>query len=92
MVRFSAPALTLLSVGPKPRLTRDLAFNLLKRNADPGMSCRFAINDRSTEVLVLVDQLLSTLDDAEFVHHIEHVAKVAADFKLAVNVEAISAS
>lgn len=92
MVRFSAPALKVMGVGSRPRLTRDLAFDLLKRNADPHMNCRFAINDDATEVLVLVDQLLATLDEAEFRQHIQHVAKVAQDFELSLNVGSVSAS
>lgn len=92
MVRFSAPALRVMGVSSRTRLTRDLAFDLLKRNADPRMNCRFAINDDATEVLVLVDQLLATLDDAEFMQHIQHVAKTAADFELSLNVGSVSAS
>jgi hypothetical protein len=92
MVRFSAPALKVMGVGSRARMSRDLAFELLKRNADPGMNCRFAVNDDATEVLVLVDQLLATLDDAEFLQHIKHVASVAEDFDLSRNVGTVSAS
>lgn len=92
LVRFSAPTLKVMGVGSKSRMTRDLAFDLLRRNADPGMNCRFAINDDATEVLVLVDQLLGTLDDAEFLQHIRHVAKVAEEFELSRSVGTVTAS
>ena len=92
MVRFSAPALKVVSVGSRRRrITRDVAFDLLKRNADPGMNCRFAVNENVTEVLVLVDQLLATLDEAEFLQHVKQVARAAEDFELTQNVGTVSA-
>lgn len=92
MVRFSTPALMVMGVVARPRMTRDMALDLLRRNADPGMNCRFAINDDATEVVVLVDQLLATLDDAEFLQHIQHVARVAEEFDLSRNVGTVSDS
>lgn len=82
MVRFSAPTLKLAGVNPRLRLTRELAFEMLRRNADPNMYCRFAIDDDATQVIVLVDQLLATLDEAEFTQHLHHIAQTAEGFEL----------
>ena len=81
MVRFSSSALKVMGVGSRRRIARDVALDLLRRNAGPAMNCRFAINRDATEVLVLVDQLLATLDDLEFMEHIRQVAKAAEDFE-----------
>ena len=88
VVRFSTPARKVMAVGARRRITRDLALDLLKRNADPGMNCRFAINKDATEVLVLVDQLLATLDEVEFLQHIKQVASSAEDFEQSPSVRA----
>lgn len=92
MVRFSSPALKMIGVAARARMSRELAVELLKRNAEPSVHCRFAVNDEATEVLVLVDQLLGTLDDAEFLQHMKHVAKVAEEFELSRNLGSVTAS
>ena len=80
MVRFSSPALKAVSVGTK-KLSKEFLLDLLTKNANAEMNCRFAIEDDG-KVVVLVDQLLETLDDAEFRRHVAHVAQVADEFEL----------
>lgn len=82
MVRFVSPVMRIAGVGGRAKLSRELAVDLLRRNAAKDVNCRFAIDDDGTTVVVLVDQLLATLDDAEFTHHIDHVVEVAEGFAL----------
>ena len=90
IVRFWSPALDVSSGGkgakkwPTPALNKTkktFLLYLLERNASPDLSCRFAISREEEAVIVLVDQLLATLDDQEFQQQIEHVARVADDFE-----------
>lgn len=82
VVRFSSPTLRLVGVNSRARLPRELLLKLLMHNSRPDMNCRFAIEDEEGIIVVLVDQLLGTLDDAEFNRHVHHVAQVAHDFQL----------
>lgn len=81
VVRFSSPTLKLVGPNSKSKLSKEVLLNLLIRNADADMNCRFAIEDDESVIVVLVDQLLGTLDEAEFRKHVHHVAHVAADFE-----------
>lgn len=82
VVRFSAPTLKLVGMSSRSRLPKEFLLDLLMRNSDPDMNCRFAIVDEDSVIVVLVDQLLGTLDEAELKGHIHHVARVAAEFEL----------
>jgi hypothetical protein len=82
IVRFSSPTLELKGVNSRSRLPKEFLLNLLVRNADPDMNCRFAVDDEEGLVVVLVDQLLGTLDEAEFRQHVQHVADVASKFEM----------
>ena len=83
VVRFSSPTLRVTGVKSRSRLPKELLLDLLERNADPEINCRFAIEqDEGPVVVVLVDQLLGTLDEAEFQKHVVHVAQVASSFDL----------
>ena len=82
VVRFSSPTLKLVGPNSRSKLSKEVLLNLLIRNADPEMNCRFAIEDDESVIVVLVDQLLGTLDEAEFRKHVHHVAHVAAEFEL----------
>jgi hypothetical protein len=55
------------------------AIYLLERNHDPSMQCRFAIDPRSHNIEVLVDQLLETMDSPELVSHVDAVVRAAGD-------------
>jgi hypothetical protein len=69
---------------PTPKLNNtDKAFfiDLLQRNSEPGLNCRFAISEEERAVIVLVDQLIESFDKPEFIQHVEHVAQVADDFE-----------
>jgi len=88
-VRFSSPAMSLASSRssgkwPTPKLnklSKGFLVDLLERNARPDLNCRFTLDRTEQAVTVVVDQLLETLDDEEFRHHVEHVAKVADDYE-----------
>jgi hypothetical protein len=83
VVRFSSPTLRVVGVKSRSRLSKELLLELLERNADPDINCRFAIEqDDGPVVVVLADQLLGTLDEAEFKKHVVHVAQVASSFDL----------
>jgi hypothetical protein len=89
VVRFSSPAAMLIGKS-RARLPKDLLLDLLRRNAEPDVNCRFAIENEGL-IVVLVDQLLETLDESEFKRHIQHVAEVAEAFELdRVNVPTVS--
>lgn len=80
VVRFSSPTLKLVGSNSRSKLSKEVLLKLLIRNADSDMNCRFAIEDDESLIVVLVDQLLGTLDEAEFRKHVYHVAHVAAEF------------
>jgi hypothetical protein len=80
MVRFYTKPIAGSSQARTKKLSRETAVRLLECNSAPNMACRFAI-DQSGEVVVLADQLLATLDDDEFRHHVTHVAEVAEHFE-----------
>jgi len=61
--------------------------HLLEMNAEAGMKCRYAIDREKQAVIVLVDQILSTLDEQEFRQHLEHVASVADGYERAMGVD-----
>ena len=82
VVRFSSPTLKIVGV-KSSRLSKELLLDLLMRNAAPNINCRFAVEQEDGPVVVvLADQLLGTLDEAEFKKHVEHVAQVASEFDL----------
>jgi hypothetical protein len=61
------------------KLPKDYLLKLLKRNSSTEMSCRFALSDELGALIVVVDQLTSSLDEQELRQHIDHVAEVAAN-------------
>jgi hypothetical protein len=92
VLRFWSPALNLAparkskkSPWPATKLKRGLGLNglvdLLERNAKTSMNCRFAVDREKELLVVIVDQLLATMDEQEFSKHVEHVAKTADDFE-----------
>lgn len=96
-LRFWSPA---LSVAPRrnPKtptwptsklkaLKIDGLVELLEKNAQPGMRCRYGIDRSRQAVVVIVDQLLSTLDEEEFRQHLEHVAAVADEYERQLGVD-----
>lgn len=80
MVRFYTKPLATSLPARNKKPSRETAVRLLELNAAPNMACRFAI-DSNSEVVVLADQLLATLDDDEFRHHVAHVADIAGRFE-----------
>ena len=90
-IRFWSPALDLSATkktgksawptAALKKLTKPFLIDLLERNAHPGLKCRFAISRDQQAVIVLVDQLVGSLDEQEFRQHVEHVARVADSFE-----------
>lgn len=57
------------------------AIDLLARNNNPDVHCRFAIDMAIGAVIVEVDQLFETMDPAELKSHIVHVAQMADSYE-----------
>lgn len=60
------------------KLTKNDLLDLLRRNSSTEMNCRFALSEEQGALIVVVDQLTSSLDEQELRQHIDHVAEVAA--------------
>jgi hypothetical protein len=69
---------SLLSRAAVNRLPKDYLVDLLEKNGDKNMSCRFALCHELGAVITLADQLTSSLDEQELRQHVHHVAGVAA--------------
>lgn len=52
--------------------------DLLRLNAASGLSCRYALDGE--QLVVIAEQLLATLDDAEFREHVRNVAEAAGAY------------
>jgi hypothetical protein len=91
MVRFSSPFVQLLSIGKRRRVTGELAMDLLRLNGHPLINCRFAVNGDASQIIVIADQMLATLDEAEFRQHMHHVARTAEEYDLPKDVPVVPA-
>lgn len=80
VLRFYSPCLDLSE--KKNRLLRDHMLDLLVRNSDPGMYCRFAVDTELNAVTVAVDQIHSTMNPEELITHIEYIASTADAYEL----------
>lgn len=80
-VRFWSPCLDLSTKTGERRLTKNFLITLMKNNCADTLNCRFGLSDREKAVVVLVDQIVETLDDKEFRSHLESVAKIADRFE-----------
>jgi len=80
-VRFWSRCMDLTSASARAKLTKKLALEILERNCDPDLHCRFALCEKSEMILVLKDQIVKTIDEAELTSALEQVAKAADDFE-----------
>jgi hypothetical protein len=79
-LRFMSRCEDLSTAAARKKLTKTKLYDLLKRNSGTGQKCRFAIDESRMALVVVVDQLLDTLDIAEFKAHLAEVARVAGSY------------
>ena len=63
----------------KGALNKKLYSDLLKLNLRSDRHARVALSEDETDILVVVDQLLSTLDDDEYRFNVDCVAREAIE-------------
>jgi len=78
MIRFSSPCRNLNGKG---KLSASEMDGFLKSNALTDSHCRFAIDEGRRQLLVIVDQLLSTNDWEEFEYFCTETARVADEYE-----------
>ena len=83
-VRFWSLCLDLSKTTGKRRLTKNLYEKLMKMNCDAHLNCRFGQSDKEEAIIVLVDQIVETIDQKELKAHLEHVANVADNYERGV--------
>ena len=77
MIRFLSPC---LDIG-KNKLTAGDKEGFLRGNSDRNMHCRYAIDEKAKQVVVIADQLLHTNDLEEFEYFCGEVARVADNYE-----------
>lgn len=77
VLRFWSPCLNLSDKEHKKLLTAKELKTLLELNVNQGMHCRFGVDVDENAVVVLTDQIASTMQDIEFESHIKSVAEAA---------------
>lgn len=99
LVRFYSPCLSVETVARNSASEAEIAtvlkrtrsksvdrpslIEMLLQQGRDDVHCRFVVDSRDGVIAVAVDQLVETLDAAEFRAHLEHVARVADDFEQA---------
>ena len=82
VIRFSSPCMNFKT---KKAIKREMAIDLLERNNELDMHCRFALNNERNEIVVQVDQVVMNMDDGELKAHIENVARIAGNYEKQVS-------
>ena len=63
------------------KFTKNMAVDLLERNSESDMFCRFSKSRKRNAIVVQVDQIVKNMDDGEFRSHIDQVAIVADNYE-----------
>lgn len=79
VLHFYSPCLDLKAKGRK--MLKDQLYDLLRRNSEPGMHCRFAIDETMQAVTVAVDHIQNKMDEKELIAHLKHVASTADSYE-----------
>ena len=80
-VRFVSPCMNLSTKTAMRKLTKARLLDLLRRNERSDLHCRFALSDSRKAVVVLVDQIVETMDRTELEMHINEVARIADEYE-----------
>ena len=80
-VRFVSPCMSLSTKTAMKKLTKARLLDLLRRNERDDLHCRFALSDSRKAVVVLVDQIVETMDRTELEMHINEVARIADEYE-----------
>lgn len=63
-------------------VSREKMISMLFQQSREDFNCRYAIDEELKSLVVIADQLIETIDQAEFKSHVEHVAAAAKDFEV----------
>lgn len=80
-VRFWSRCMDLSTVSKSKKLTKELALKILERNCNTDLYCRFALCHERSELIVIEDHIVETLDKDELISTLDQVAKAADDFE-----------
>ena len=81
VIQIWSPCLDLSSAKGKKLYNKKLLEDLLKKQDEPGASCRYSINVENKQLRVLAEQIAETNDKKEMQSHLENVAKAADEFE-----------
>ena len=84
MIRIWSPCLDLSSAKGKKLFNKKLVEDLLKKQDEPSLPCRYSINVENKQLRVLADQIAETNDKKEMQSHLENVAAAADEFEKSV--------
>ena len=84
MIRIWSPCLDLSSAKGKKAFNKKLAEDLLKKQDESNLPCRYSINVEKKKLRVLADQIAETNDKKEMQSHLENVAKAADEFEKSI--------
>lgn len=81
VIRFVSPCQDLSGSKRNRMLTKSRVIDLLERNSHDDMYSSFAISDSMEAIVVEATQIVRTMDDEEFELMLNHVAKMADEYK-----------